>query len=230
MPDPVSVLETIALQIRELAGDGTVDWKAGSGGGRGGMMDLLCQVANRAEAAAHDLLGSLHLLREVRFAFRTPEEASQLTTFLAAMCPDSARAAVGIGELLLNAVEHGNLEIGYEEKTRLVLANQLEREVARRLLLPKYAARYAAVRVERMPNEVILTITDQGPGFDWRPYLEFGPERMLDSHGRGIATALLTSFSRLEYRQNGSEVTAVVRLPQAGAAASEMPKAAATGR
>jgi CheY-like chemotaxis protein len=58
------------------------------------------------------------LMREATFAFRTPEAARDLAVVLASACPDPRRVAIGLTELLLNAVEHGNLAIGYREKTR----------------------------------------------------------------------------------------------------------------
>jgi hypothetical protein len=52
---------------------------------------------------------------------------------------------VGICELLLNAVEHSNLGITYEEKTRLDEPGTWEAEVHRRLRLPEYANTQAHV-------------------------------------------------------------------------------------
>jgi anti-sigma regulatory factor (Ser/Thr protein kinase) len=60
-------------------------------------------------------------------------------------------------------------------------------------------------------DEIRITITDEGEGFDWQSYLTLSPERAMDNHGRGIAMAGLLSFSRLEYRGRGNEVVAVIK-------------------
>ena len=56
-----------------------------------------------------------------------------------------------------------------------------------------------------------ISIVDQGAGFDWRPYLDFAPERAFDAHGRGISVARLHSFDLLEYRGVGNQVVVWVK-------------------
>jgi len=146
------------------------------------------------------------------FRFRTVSRAASLATLLSQACPEPERTVVGLGELLVNAVEHGNLGITYEEKSELLASGTWEAEVERRLALPQNRDKHVEVRLERDACEIQFTIRDQGPGFDWRRYLTVAPERVLDSHGRGIAMANLMSFQRLEYADPGNSVTAVVEL------------------
>ena len=56
----------------------------------------------------------------------------------------------------------------------------------------------------------MLTVADEGKGFDWTPYLEIRPERVFDLHGRGIAVSRMTSFDAVEYRGRGNEVELTV--------------------
>jgi DNA-binding response OmpR family regulator len=150
--------------------------------------------------------GTLGLLREGRFEFRTPVQATDLGTLLAKACPDSERIVLGLTELLVNAVEHGNLEISYDEKSELTRTRALHQEIARRLEMPDYRDRVATVTFERTGDAVRLEIRDQGPGFDPEPFLTIDPRRVFDSHGRGIAIARLLSFDRLEYSDGGRRV------------------------
>jgi len=69
------------------------------------------------------------------------------------------------------------------------------------------------VTLERTPATSIVTIADQGQGFDWKNYVEFSPERVFDLHGRGIAMSKAISFDSLEYCGNGNKVIATVRYP-----------------
>lgn len=150
--------------------------------------------------------GTLVLLEQAVFRFRTPDEGTNLGTFLAKACPDPRRVVLGLSELLVNAIEHGNLEISYGEKTELTRSSRLQQEIRARLDQVRYRDRRAHVRFERGDDEIIITIRDEGPGFDPTPYLRIDPQRVFDSHGRGIAIAKLMSFDSLEYRNGGREV------------------------
>lgn len=152
------------------------------------------------------------LIARAECRFATLEEASVLARYLASLCPEPERVSMGLTELLINAVEHGNLGISYAEKTRLRLEDAWEVEVQRRLALPENADRKASVQFERGPQELVFTVRDAGEGFDWRRYLEFEPGRAFDPNGRGIAMARSFSFDRLEYRGPGNVVVAAVRL------------------
>lgn len=152
----------------------------------------------------------LSTLRRGTFEFRTITEANELGTLLAYACPDPETQVVGLSELLINAVEHGNLGISYKEKSDLLSSNSWQAEIDRRLSLDEYRNRRVRVEFERHDDEVRITIRDEGSGFDWMSYLEIDPRRAFDTHGRGIAMAKMFSFSRLEYHGNGSEVVACV--------------------
>ena len=64
---------------------------------------------------------------------------------------------------------------------------------------------------ERTPSEIILTIRDEGQGFDWQRYLELDPARATDPHGRGIALSKMMSFDEVEYQGAGNVVCCKVR-------------------
>jgi DNA-binding response OmpR family regulator len=148
----------------------------------------------------------MHHLAHGEFVFRTSGEACQLAMQIAHAAPDAARVVLGLTELMLNAVEHGNLNISYDEKSRLIASKSLAEEVERRLADPRYAARLARVRIERQPDALSFTISDEGAGFDWHGYLDMSPERAFDTHGRGIAMSRMISFDTMEYRGRGNEV------------------------
>lgn len=154
----------------------------------------------------------LSCLAEARFVYRSTDEARSLAALLANVAPEPARVVLGLSELMLNAVEHGNLAIGYQEKSQLIESHRLPDEIARRLDDPRFAGRRAEVEIRRSDAELRFIIRDQGAGFDWRGYLEMSPERAFDTHGRGIAMSRLISFDRLEYRGRGNEVEAAIRL------------------
>jgi len=151
---------------------------------------------------------ALSHLTLAEFKFRTVAGVRALAQLLGSLCPEPSEAAGGLFELMMNAVEHGNLGISYQEKSRLLLAGGFDTEVARRLALPSEADRYATVEVYRFPETIDFVIRDLGQGFDWRRYLDFDPERLTHLHGRGIAMARHCAFSEIQYRGNGNEVLA----------------------
>ena len=148
-----------------------------------------------------------------RFEFRTTDEALSLATLAANAAPDPARVVLGLSELMVNAVEHGNLGIGYQQKTRLLDQGMFRDEIGRLLTLPEFSAKRAALELRRDAHELSFVIRDAGSGFDWQDYLEISPERAFDTHGRGIAMSRMVSFDRMEYRGTGNEVYAAVDLP-----------------
>lgn len=165
-------------------------------------LQLRCQVAHLEEAQ--------RLLATVEYRFVTLDDVAKLVPVLAALCPQPAAVAPGLSDLMVNAIEHGNLGITYREKALLKWEGDWEAEIERRLTLPQLRDRVARVRCERRADRVVFTVADQGDGFDWEKYLTFDPERAFDPNGRGIAMARMTSFSSLEYQGKGNVVVATV--------------------
>jgi len=172
--------------------------------------DRLAYVAVQDELA--NAARTLQLLHNGTFRFRTLDEARQLAALLAHAYPDPSRVVTGLLELLLNAVEHGNLGITYEDKSHLLEEARLDDEIERRLNDPVYAARHAVAMFIRHGDDLHLSVIDEGAGFDWRPFLHLDPQRAFDTHGRGIATARMLSFDSLEYHGIGNHVETIVRV------------------
>lgn len=155
---------------------------------------------------------SLAMVRSMKCTFRTIEEGDLLAAFLAQFFPNPDLALTGISELFLNAVEHGNLAISYELKGELVRTNRWKEEVDRRLADPRFRDRVVTVVFEKNPCDYILTIDDEGEGFNWEQYLQVDTARVTHNHGRGIAMARTMSFDELVYNVRGNQVTAIVHV------------------
>lgn len=147
------------------------------------------------------------------FHIRTPEEAQNIAFLLGALYPRPELAATGLYELLMNAVEHGNLGIGYDEKGRLLASSGWEQEVASRLAHAENKDKKAVVQFDRTDRQIEVNIIDSGNGFDWKPYMEIEPSRATQGNGRGIAKANLLSFDKLSYLGNGNHVRAITNIP-----------------
>jgi CheY-like chemotaxis protein len=160
-----------------------------------------------------EITDAVRYLKNGCFEFRTLEEGGKLSTLIGSICPGREHVIVGLWELIVNAVEHGNLGIKYEEKSKLNELDQWEIEVKRRLSLPEYASKTVSLQVERKGDEIHFIIQDQGKGFDWKRFMTLSTERAFDNHGRGIAMANTLSFDRIEYQGCGNRVLAVVECP-----------------
>ena len=166
-------------------------------------------------ARKQTIANTMQLLRHGRFELHTPTEARSLAELLAHAFPDPSRTQLGLTELLVNGVEHGNLEISYAEKSLLLEEDRLDDEMSRRLALPENLPKRVRVSMDRKETELEMTIADDGKGFDWSRYLTLDDMPSDESHGRGIAMSKCISFDRLEYRDPGNQVTVSTRLTPA---------------
>ncbi|MBE0493810.1 MAG: response regulator, partial [Thiomicrospira sp.] len=127
--------------------------------------------------------------KQAEFEYQTLKEARGLSSLLASLCAEPDEAVVGLFELMVNAVEHGNLAITYDEKTQLIEAGHLKEEIQQRLTDSAYRDKFVTLSLAVHPEEIEVRIRDMGKGFDFEQYLNFSMERMLDNHGRGIMMA-----------------------------------------
>ncbi len=153
---------------------------------------------------------SFQLIDTCRFQLRTLAEAEYLAAFLANCFPEPDRTVSGLAELLVNAVEHGNLGIDYSEKTRLIEQGTWRAEVERRQAMAEHRQKRADVIYRKKTEGYFVTIKDEGKGFEWKNYLQVDPSRASHSHGRGIAQANAISFDKITFNDPGNEVTGFV--------------------
>jgi len=155
---------------------------------------------------------ALSLVDTCRFRLRTLPEAESLALLMAGAFPNPERAVAGLAELLINAVEHGNIGLGYEEKSRLLESRSWRDEVMRRSEMPENKNKYVDVLLQRKSDRVYVQITDQGNGFDWKAYMSIDPSRAASGHGRGIARASAQCFDDIRYNAAGNQVTVATNL------------------
>jgi anti-sigma regulatory factor (Ser/Thr protein kinase) len=119
-------------------------------------------------------------------------------------------AQMSLQEVLINAIEHGNLEIDYEKKTQLKKMTgkyweNLLRECNRDYLIN----RKIFVSYSMDEEKVVYTIRDEGDGFDWERYItsdasSFGRELYRSYHGVGLQ--MVRRAFKISFRDRGNEV------------------------
>ena len=146
------------------------------------------------------------------FEIRTIEEAYQMAAAFAYHANKPTEVNLVISNLIINAIEHGNLKIGYETKNQLLANNGLDAEISRRAALPENVHKFVKVTFDKSFNKISVLIEDQGEGFDWKKYMKYEPIRLTDLNGRGIASANLMNLG-VEYIGSGNKVKCQFYMP-----------------
>lgn len=116
--------------------------------------------------------------------------------------------SIGLQELLMNAIEHGNLGISFKEKGEAMESGNLRTLIRERQKLAPYKERKLYVSYALTPLKVEYTIEDRGSGFDHRVMTTrdiTDPAEVFLLHGRGIRFAQV-GFDEIEYNEVGNRV------------------------
>lgn len=156
----------------------------------------------------------LHVPPDVGVAAAT---AGLLTKHCRSFLDDAACRGVQVAatEILLNALEHGCLEISREEKGEALKQGTFDALFAARRADPRLGSRIATVRMVADPDRgVEIRVTDPGPGFDPETLPDpSDPEAIFNPSGRGILVARW-HLDALDYEDGGR--TAVLRTRRGG--------------
>lgn len=122
------------------------------------------------------------------------------------------RLQVSLMELLMNAIEHGNCRISYEEKTDWLSTHgdifELIRQKNREGAIASRKVRFS-YRISTEASS--FTICDDGDGFDWRSRMHNDEaQQNLEQHGHGIKMSNYY-MGGLRYNDRGNCVSFKVR-------------------
>ncbi len=119
-----------------------------------------------------------------------------------ALQPELTGIRMALHEALVNAIEHGNLELSSSLKET---PHYLE-EMEKRITESPYADRQVLVETTITPTSFTCEITDEGPGFDWRSLPDpRDPENLFKPHGRGIIL-MANYFDRMTFNEQGNSI------------------------
>ncbi|MDR0503191.1 MAG: ATP-binding protein [Treponema sp.] len=126
--------------------------------------------------------------------------------------PDSKmHLQLALSELIVNAIEHGNCGISYEEKERVMEDGLSFMElVAEKCKDPAVRAKKVFFSWEIKPDRSVFIISDQGGGFDVKTFLEkLKNQSKYSLHGRGIKLAAMLTH-KLRYSTKGNKVALII--------------------
>ncbi len=147
-----------------------------------------------------------NLTKSASFEFRTANEAQCLSHWIGELLEEPDRMSTGVLEVLINAIEHGNLGLTYKQKQIFMEQGQWEVEIEKRGKIAPYCNRVATLETKKDGDSLLVRVTDQGQGFDWTPYLRIRGDHLTDPNGRGIAMARF-ALPDLSYHGKGNEVS-----------------------
>ena len=170
-------------------------------------------ILGRAYSIPEDSL-TKYLVSEVRsyqignFLTAAEQLTSRITVGLDRYClaEDAIPIRMGIREMLVNAIEHGNLNITFDEKTDATRGEDYFDLLATRQKDPRYRDRRVVLRYSLNADRVRVVITDEGEGFD--PELRGKDPGKEIYHGRGILLAR-SIFDLVQYNERGNRVLLV---------------------
>ncbi|RMG61126.1 MAG: response regulator [Calditrichaeota bacterium] len=158
---------------------------------------------------------------ELALEFRTRElDAGLVAKYLAELLwragfcseQDFNQLCLAFTETLLNAQEHGNLELPSSIKgddfEQMMQFEMLREE---RMADPHFAERKISIVLNFNPQTFSLNVTDEGPGFDWRKYIDNQhkvSEINTDSHGRGFMF-IRHIIDEVYFNEKGNSITLV---------------------
>ncbi|NOS82015.1 MAG: response regulator [Nitrospira sp.] len=118
-------------------------------------------------------------------------------------------------ELIMNAVEHGSLELEYHDKMDSIVNDRYDELIQERQQDPRLSARLVTIRAiyDKRQRRLTYKIVDEGKGFDWHSHVKSGLDVCPpgDASGRGIFL-VKSFFPDLTYNERGNEVTFTVSL------------------
>ena len=176
---------------------------------------VLAVAQGKREAAA-----ILESMRHVESEYVLPNAVDGLDTLIAHIKEqltslgllgqaDVLRVGTALYEALVNAIEHGNLELRSEARDQPSGSYRLLME--ERAAMPRYQKRQVYLTTKLSHSEAIFIVRDQGPGFD--PSIlpdPTDPDNVGKVNGRGLFL-IQTFMDEIQFNDAGNELTMVKR-------------------
>lgn len=173
-----------------------------------------CDVSDSLSSVLAADAAALNLPSRLEWVEKTIDFLRQRLLACGAYAPGRIEGlALALHEALVNAIVHGNL--GVDSDLKADGDDTFARVLAERSADPTFAQRRVSLEYRHLGNECVITITDEGDGFDHADWIAtLDADEQLDApslrpSGRGILMMRALSDG-VEYRHGGRQV--IVRL------------------
>ncbi len=175
-----------------------------------GSEEILGKITRIAESSLQPFFTSEKVSYEIGNQLYTAEEAShRLTSNLNRYINQKQTSLIRIAlrEMIINAIEHGNLEITFEEKSQALESDSYFSLIAQRQNDPDFSSRRVSLDYSITSEKAVYRITDNGKGFDHKSIEERFTQSHEDmlAHGRGIVMAK-NIFDSITWNSVGNQV------------------------
>jgi anti-sigma regulatory factor (Ser/Thr protein kinase) len=122
-----------------------------------------------------------------------------------------SRIRIGLREIIINAIEHGNLNITFEEKSEATMQGNYLEFIFSRQQDPLYRDKRVTIEFLLNAERVAYKIADEGNGFDYKAVIQDAGSRANEemlAHGRGLTMAY-NIFDEVTFNRRGNEVLLV---------------------
>lgn len=188
------------------------------------VVEKILKVQNRSLKKEQVFENIEHL--KISFRFSTVELepgilAKELTNFLYKMrfaeLEEIKQYELVFTETLLNAVEHGNLELSSMMKSNdLLKIAEFEKLKEERLKDPVYSQRDITISLECSSELFNFSVKDEGPGFEWKNFLSATHKFQkvnVNSYGRGF-NIIQHLIDEVHFNEKGNHITLIKNRPK----------------
>jgi two-component system, sensor histidine kinase LadS len=122
-----------------------------------------------------------------------------------------AQIRLALREAIVNSIEHGNLCLSFEEKTKSQINGDYFDIVKQRQTDPAFADKKVQIDYSMNEDRVVYRIKDEGEGFDYASMLEVdmsNPENLTLEHGRGLVM-ITSAFDEVKFNRRGNQILLV---------------------
>lgn len=198
-PNMIEPLElTVSLEIIDTEGHNEILGKASRGSGD---KTIPFFISEKCEYSI-----SNHLFAAEDISHKITEKLIRYTSK-----NDINMIRMALREILINSIEHGNLNITYDEKSNAMLMDRYIDLLNERQKDPANSSKNVKIEYMISDSRVIYKITDQGKGFNHKKIMAKGSDSANESllpHGRGI-TITTSVFDEVKYNLRGNQVLLV---------------------
>ncbi|HNX25033.1 MAG TPA: 7TM diverse intracellular signaling domain-containing protein [Spirochaetota bacterium] len=115
---------------------------------------------------------------------------------------------IALREIIINAIEHGNLGVTFEDKSDSMMNDNYFNLIRSRQIEPQNLEKKVQIEYSINSERVIYIISDEGEGFDYQQFTTTSQQEVNENflaHGRGI-TMTQSAFDDVTYNKKGNHV------------------------
>ena len=121
---------------------------------------------------------------------------------------------IGLREIIFNAIEHGNLGLSFNEKTKAKEADTYQELLRKRQNMRKNRGKKVYIEYTLNEKSVTYIVRDEGNGFDYKKLMKnISPQanNIMLQHGRGLII-VKSIFNKMTFNKTGNEVRLYLKI------------------